>query len=99
MRRPGNLIFSGRLGARAANLAAFSQQSSGQERREEREWAKRNETKGGKEKENGMENDERGKRRGGRRGRRFGERREESRGPCFDGPELCIVKRGVNEAN
>lgn len=22
-----------------------------------------------------------------------------SRGPCFDGPELCIVKRGVNEAN
>lgn len=31
MRRPGNLIFSGRLGARAANLAAFSQQSSGWE--------------------------------------------------------------------
>lgn len=29
MRRPGNLIFSGRLGARAANLAAFSQQSNG----------------------------------------------------------------------
>lgn len=54
MRRPGNLIFSGRLGARAANLAAFSQQSSGRERRGERVGqTKRNEGRKGEGEWNG----------------------------------------------
>ena len=43
-----------------------------------------------------MENDERGKKKKKRKKKKNSGR---SRGPCFDGPELCIVKRGVNEAN
>lgn len=92
MRRPGNLIFSERLGARAATDSLFSPLERAKERDRKREgregkWAKRTKRR----REDGMENDERVKRK--KKMIRENKRGRESRGPCFVGPELCIVKR------
>lgn len=91
MRRPGNLIFSERLGARAATDSLFSPLERAKERDREREggrkWAKRTKRR---RREDGMENDERVKRKKRKMIRERNKRGESLEGPVSTGPSFAL---------